>query len=87
MELYKYCTRVKEDFMLLDLDAVPEKRFRHNLLETLNIENFNPKKPAPINSKNEVKKLEDIKAVEPEFKQVALLETKDKPVVHNVDYT
>jgi hypothetical protein len=68
LELYKYCTRIKEDFMLLDLDAVPEERFRHNLLEVLTIENFNPKKPTPINSKNEVvKAVEDVKieVVEP----------------------
>lgn len=85
LEIYKYCTRVKEDFLLLDLDNVPEKRFRHNLLEVIDIETFNPKKPAPVSSKNEVKKLEDIKPVEPEFKQVQL-ETKDKPVVHSVEY-
>lgn len=85
LELYKYCTREKTSFMLLDLDAVPEERFRLNLLQTLDIETFNPKKPAPVNSKNEVKKLEDIKPVESEFKQVPL-ETKDKPVVHTVEY-
>jgi hypothetical protein len=67
LELYKYCTRIKEDFMLLDLDAIPEERFRHNLLEVLTIENFNPKKPAPLNSQNEVKPIEDVKieVVEP----------------------
>ena len=67
LELYKYCTRIKEDFMLLDLDAVPEDRFRHNLLEVLSIENFNPKRPAPENPKNEVKPIEDVKiqVVEP----------------------
>lgn len=86
LELYKYCTREPTNFMLLDLDAVPEKRFRHNLLSILDIETFNPKNPGQVSSKNEVKKLEDIKPVEPEeFKQVPL-ETKDKPVVHNVEY-
>jgi hypothetical protein len=71
--------------LLLDLDAVPEDRFRHNLLEIIDIENFNPKKPAPISSKNEVKKIEDVKPVETEFKQVQL-ETKEKPIVHQVEY-
>lgn len=85
LEIYKYCTRVKEDFLLLDLDNVPEKRFRHNLLEVIDIETFNPKKPTPVNTKNEVKKVEDVKPVDSEFKQVPL-ETKDKPVVHNVEY-
>jgi ABC-type dipeptide/oligopeptide/nickel transport system ATPase component len=87
LEIYKYCTRIKEEFLLLDLDSVPEHRFRRNLLEIINIETFDPKKPAPVSSKNEVKKIEEIKSVEPEFKQVSLLETKDKAVVHNVDYT
>ena len=68
LELYKYCTREPTNFMLLDLDAVPEKRFRHNLLSILDIETFNPKKPAPVSSKNEVKKLEDVKPVEEEYK-------------------
>jgi Cdc6-like AAA superfamily ATPase len=86
LEIYKYCTREKTSFMLLDLDAVPEDRFRLNLLQTLDIETFNPKRPTPINAKNEVKKLEDVKPVEEVFTQVPL-ETKDKPVVHNVDYT
>ena len=85
LELYKYCTRIKEDFMLLDLDAVPEDRFRHNLLETLNIENFNPKKPAPVNSKNAVKKLEDVKPVEEEYKAPSL-ESIGKPIIHQVEY-
>ena len=86
LEIYKYCTRIKEEFLLLDLDSVPEHRFRRNLLEIINIETFDPKKPAPVSSKNEVKKLEDVKPVEPEFTQVPL-ETKDRAVVHNVDYT
>jgi hypothetical protein len=83
LELYKYCTRIKEDFMLLDLDAVPEERFRHNLLEVLTIENFNPKKPTPINSKNEVvKAVEDVKieVVEPVEDAVKPVETESKPV-------
>jgi hypothetical protein len=86
LAIYKYCTRIKEEFLLLDLDEIPERRFRRNLLEIIDIETFDPKRPAPINSKNEVKKIEDIKPIEPEFKQVQL-ETKDKPVVHSVDYT
>ena len=85
LEIYKYCTRIKEEFLLLDLDSVPEHRFRRNLLEIINIETFNPKKSAPVNSKNEVKKLEDIKPVDSDFKQVPL-ETKDKPIVHQVEY-
>jgi hypothetical protein len=85
LEIYKYCTRIKEDFLLLDLDAVPEDRFRHNLLETLNIETFNPKRPTPINSKNEVKKLEDVKPVEEEYKAPSL-ESIGKPIIHQVEY-
>ena len=40
LEMYKYCTRRKEDFLLLDLDAEPERRFKHNLLEVLDAESF-----------------------------------------------
>jgi hypothetical protein len=85
LEIYKYCTRVKEDFLLLDLDAVPEDRFRHNLLEIIDIENFNPKKIAPVSSKNAVKAIEDVKTPEPEFKQVSV-ENVGKPIIHNVEY-
>jgi len=85
LEIYKYCTRVKEDFLLLDLDAVPEDRFRHNLLEIIDIENFNPKKIAPVSSKNEVKNIEDVKPVEEEYKAPSL-ETTGKPVVYQVEY-
>jgi hypothetical protein len=35
MEIYKYCTNEKTNFLMLDLDNVVEKRFRHNLLEVL----------------------------------------------------
>jgi hypothetical protein len=87
LEIYKYCTREQTNFLLLDLDAVPENRFRHNLLSVLDIENFNPKKPAPVSSKNEVKKIEDVKLVDTEVFTQVPLETKDKPVVYNVDYT
>lgn len=85
LEIYKYCTREQTNFLLLDLDAVPENRFRHNLLEVLDIENFNPKKPAPISSKNQVKPIEDVKPVEEEYKAPSL-ETTGKTVVHQVEY-
>lgn len=85
LEIYKYCTRIKEEFLLLDLDAVPEQRFRRNLLEIIDIDTFNPKKPAPISSKNQVKPIEDVKPVETEFKQVPL-ETKERAIVHQVEY-
>lgn len=85
LEIYKYCTRIKEEFLLLDLDEVPEHRFRRNLLEIINIETFDPKKPAPINSKNEVKKIEDVKPVEETFKQVSV-ENVGKPIIHQVEY-
>ena len=35
MEVYKYCTNEKTNFLLCDLDNVMEKRFRHNLLEVI----------------------------------------------------
>lgn len=42
--IYKYCCcQNKTDFMLLDLDATIENRFRHNLLEIINPADFNEK--------------------------------------------
>lgn len=47
LEVYKYSTNAKTNFLLLDLDNVSEKRFRHNLLEVIDLEKDLPA-PKPV---------------------------------------
>jgi energy-coupling factor transporter ATP-binding protein EcfA2 len=35
LKIYKFCTREKNDFLLCDLDAPVEERFRHNFLKMI----------------------------------------------------
>lgn len=35
VEIYKYATRDKFDFLLIDLDAEDDKKFRHNFLQII----------------------------------------------------
>lgn len=37
IQLYKFCTKERSDFLMIDIDAPPEKRFRHNLLHVLQL--------------------------------------------------
>ena len=37
LEIYKYCTGDRNDFLLIDVDELPEKKFRKNLLEILHV--------------------------------------------------
>ena len=45
MEVYKYCTNKKTDFLMLDLDNDVEKRYRHNLLEVIDTSKVMPNLP------------------------------------------
>lgn len=63
LKIYKYCTLKKTDFLFLDLDAPPEKRFRHNLLEVIDIDDIGnteePKEPKePKKEQKEQKEIE-----------------------------
>ena len=40
MNLYQYCCRSNEDFLMIDLSAPAESKFRRNYLEVLDINNF-----------------------------------------------
>jgi hypothetical protein len=45
MEVYKYCTNKRTDFLMLDLDNEVEKRYRHNLLEVIDTSKNIPNLP------------------------------------------
>lgn len=40
MKMYLYCTKEKFNVMLIDLEAEPSQRFRHNILDILNPADF-----------------------------------------------
>jgi len=40
LNIYKYCTKDKFNFLLIDVDAPEEQRFRHNFTKVINIEDF-----------------------------------------------
>jgi hypothetical protein len=37
VSMYKFCTQERSDFLMIDIDAPPEKRFRHNLLNLIQL--------------------------------------------------
>jgi len=82
LNIYKYCTKIKEDFLLLDLDAVPEERFRHNLLEVLNIDDFVDGKSVSMLRK----KIDEDNKPNLEEKKEEQQTNKSTTVVHKVEY-
>jgi hypothetical protein len=63
MQIYKYCTNKKTDFLLLDLDNEVENRYRHNLLEVIDTNKEIPKIATDSNKEDQK---EEEKAVEVE---------------------
>jgi len=72
----------QEDFLLLDLDAVPEERFRHNLLEVLNIDDFVDGKSVSMLRK----KIDEDNKPNLEEKKEEQQTNKSTTVVHKVEY-
>ena len=61
MEVYKYCTNEKTNFLMCDLDNVMEKRFRHNLLEVIDTsKEYKIKEIKEESPKKEKKKTEEL---------------------------
>jgi len=37
IDIYKYCTAKRDDFLMIDIDQTNDKKFKHNLLEVLEV--------------------------------------------------
>ena len=44
LKLYKEATKERKNFLMVDVDATPENRFRRNFLDVFNVEMDNDKK-------------------------------------------